>query len=89
MIVGAVTTAESGGNVLSIGGAPLTARGICWSTTDNPSITDNVIPDAGTTTGEFTSIITGLTPGTVYFVRAFATNSAGTAYGDLVVFSTL
>ncbi len=82
-------TAESGGNVLSTGGAPLTARGICWSTTDNPSITDNVITDSATTTGEFTSTITGLTPGTVYFVRAFATNSAGTAYGDLVVFSTL
>ncbi len=83
------TSAISGGDVTSIGDSPITARGICWSTTDNPSITDNVITDPATTTGEFISIIEGLTPGTIYFVKAFATNAAGTSYGDLIVFSTL
>lgn len=82
------STALSGGIVLSAAGAPITARGICWSTTDNPSITDNIVPDSGTSTGEFTSIITGLMPGTTYFVKAFATNSAGTGYGDVIEFST-
>lgn len=83
------TSAISGGDVVSIGGAPITARGICWATTDNPSLTDNVITDPATTTGEYISNLTGLTPGTIYFVRAFATNAAGTSYGDVIVFSTL
>ena len=82
------TNAVSGGNVISIGDSPLTARGICWSITDNPTITDNVITDPATTTGEFISLIEGLTPGTTYYVKAFATNATGTSYGDLIFFTT-
>ena len=82
------TTAVSGGDVISVGNSPITARGICWSITDNPTITDNVITDPATTTGEFISLIEGLTTGTTYFVRAFATNASGTSYGDVIVFST-
>jgi hypothetical protein len=82
------TSAVSGGDVISIGNSPITARGICWSTTDNPTITDNVITDPATTTGEFITLIEGLITGTTYYVRAFATNASGTSYGEVIVFST-
>jgi hypothetical protein len=82
------TTAQSGGNVTFNGGATITARGVCWNTTGNPSISDNHTTD-GSGTGEFTSDITGLSPNTTYYVKAYATNSAGTAYGDQVDFTTI
>jgi hypothetical protein len=82
------TSANSGGNVVSDGGATITARGICWSTTQNPTISNSKTTD-GTGTGAFTSAITGLTNGIVYYVRAYATNSVGTNYGNQVSFSTL
>lgn len=82
------TTASSGGNVTAIGGAPVTARGICWATTATPTISNNVVAATGTT-GVYTSAITGLTANTLYYVRAFATNSAGTAYGAQISFTTL
>jgi hypothetical protein len=82
------TTALSGGNVTSIGGSPITARGVCWSTTDNPINTGHHTSD-GTGSGAFVSNITGLTGGTLYHVRAYATNSAGTAYGNDLSFTTL
>lgn len=82
------TTATSGGNVTSDGGATVTARGVCWSTTTSPVITGNHTSD-GTGTGTFVSNITGLTAGTLYYVRAYATNSAGTSYGNQVSFTTL
>jgi len=88
--VGAITqtSASSGGNVTDDGGADVTARGVCWNTgPGNPTITDAHTSD-GTGTGTFTSSLTGLTPGTQYNIRAYATNSAGTAYGDVVTFST-
>jgi uncharacterized protein (TIGR02145 family) len=81
------TTASSGGNVLSEGGAPVTARGICWSTGTSPTTADNVINATGTT-GVFTSSITGLLAETTYYVRAFASNIGGTAYGDQITFTT-
>jgi uncharacterized repeat protein (TIGR01451 family) len=81
------STASSGGNVTADGGADVTARGVCWSTSENPTVDDDKTED-GTGTGEFTSAITGLSPGTTYHVRAYATNSAGTAYGDDVTFTT-
>ncbi len=81
------TTATGGGNVTSSGGATVTARGVCWSTSSNPTINNSHTTD-GTGTGNFTSSITGLTAGTLYHVRAYATNSAGTAYGDDVPFTT-
>ncbi|MBL0012480.1 MAG: hypothetical protein IPP30_01605 [Flavobacterium sp.] len=81
------TSAISGGDVTSIGGAPITARGICWSTTPSPTTADNVVPDTGST-GPFTSEITGLSTFTIYYVRAFATNAGGTSYGEEFEFST-
>ncbi|MFC2110811.1 T9SS type A sorting domain-containing protein, partial [Bacteroidota bacterium] len=81
------TTANSGGNITSDGGATVTARGLCWSTTTNPVATGNHTTD-GTGTGTFTSNITGLTASTVYYVRAYATNSVGTAYGNQLFFTT-
>jgi M6 family metalloprotease-like protein len=82
------TTAVSGGNVISDGGTTVTARGVCWSTAVNPTISDNKTVD-GSGTGSFASSITGLTSNTDYHVRAYATNSVGTAYGDDLPFKTL
>ena len=82
------TTATGGGNVTADGGATVTARGICWSTSQNPTISGNHTTD-GTGTGSFTSSMTGLTANTTYYVRAYATNSVGTAYGEEVSFTTL
>jgi uncharacterized protein (TIGR02145 family) len=81
------TTATSGGNVLSDGGSVVTARGVCWSTTPNPT-TDGSHTSSGTGTGIFSSSLTSLTPGTTYYVRAYATNSAGTGFGNEVSFTT-
>lgn len=81
------TTASSGGNVTSDGGASVTARGVCWSTSSNPTTSDSKTSD-GTGTGTYTSSLTGLSGGTQYYVRAYATNSAGTAYGTEINFTT-
>ena len=81
------TTASSGGNILSDGGATITTRGICWDTLPNPDITGNHSTD-GTGTGTFVSAIAGLTPSTTYHIRAYATNTAGTAYGADSTFTT-
>jgi hypothetical protein len=82
------TSATCGGNVTSDGGATVTARGICWSSTNqNPTISNHIISN-GTGTGNFTSSITGLTAGKTYYVRAYATNSAGTSYGEQKTFTT-
>lgn len=82
------TTAASGGNITSAGGGTISARGVCWSTAANPTITDSKTSD-GTGTGTFTSSLTGLLPGTTYHIRAYATNSAGTGYGNDVTVTTL
>lgn len=82
------TTATGGGNVISDGGMAVTARGICWNTTGNPSLADSHTTD-GTGTGSFTSSIAGLTHSTTYYVRAYATNNIGTAYGEELSFTTL
>ena len=83
------TTAISGGNITSDGGSPITARGVVWSTTSSPTIAlTTKTTDAGTT-GTFTSNLTGLTGGTLYYVRAYATNAANTVYGDQISFTTL
>jgi|GEM_PF-552795 len=81
------TSASISGNVTSDGGAVVTARGVCWSTSPNPTISNHSTND-GTGMGAFTSSLTGLTPGTTYYVRAYATNAAGTAYGNEVTFTT-
>ena len=80
------TTATSGGNVTSEGGASVTARGVCWSTSANPTTSDSKTTD-GTGSGSFTSPIAGLSAGVTYYVRAYATNSGGTAYGSDVSFT--
>ena len=79
-------TAYSGGNVTSIGSDVITAKGVCWSTTTNPTsdlVTRTSETLDGTDTGNFTSYITGLTPSVKYYVRAYAVNSSGVAYGNL------
>jgi len=81
------TTATSGGNVTSDGGSSVTARGVCWSTSPNPTLLNSHTSN-GTGTGQFTSNLTGLTPNTPYYVRAYATNSIGTAYGNDNSFTT-
>jgi hypothetical protein len=78
-------TATSGGNVTDDGNAEVTARGVCWGTSQNPTTGSSKTSD-GTGTGNFTSNIAGLTPGTTYYVRAYATNSEGTSYGNEVTF---
>ena len=81
------TTATGGGNVTDDGGATVTERGICWSTSQNPTINDSHAAN-GSGTGSYTVPMTGLTPGTKYYVRAYATNSAGISYGNQVDFTT-
>ena len=81
------TTAISGGNISSDGGATITARGVCWNTVENPTINDNKTTD-GQGSGEFSSNMSGLTPNTTYYVRAYATNSAGTGYGEAISITT-
>ncbi len=80
-------TATSGGQITSDGGASITERGICWGMVENPSTNDLKTMD-GTGTGKFVSIITGITGGTIYHVRAYATNIAGTAYGSDLSFTS-
>ncbi len=81
------TTAMCGGEVTSNGGATITARGVCCSTNESPTINDSHTVD-GTGTGGFTSIITGLSPNKTYYVRAYATNIKGTSYGEQITFKT-
>ena len=75
------STATCGGNIVIYGGATVTAHGVCWSTAQNPTI-DNSKTTDGLGTGTFTSSITGCLPGTTYYVRAYATTSFGTVYGN-------
>jgi len=82
------TSAVSGGDVTDNGGADITARGLVWSLNSDPTTDDNVI-DGGTGTGTFVSELSGLEKYTTYYVRAFATNSAGTGYGESISFTTL
>ena len=81
------TTASAGGEITSEGTSPVSARGVCWGAVANPTVADSKTSD-GTGTGTFISSITGLTPGTLYHVRAYATNDEGTSYGADVAFTT-
>ena len=81
--------ATSGGNVTVEGNSPVTARGVCWSTATAPTVALATKTVDGAGTGSFTSSITGLSSGVKYYVRSYATNTEGTAYGAEVNFTTL
>jgi starch-binding outer membrane protein SusE/F len=81
-------SATSGGNVTYDGGGTISAKGLAWGTSSNPTTSDNII-DGGTGTGVFVSNLSGLALYTTYHVRAYATNSIGTAYGSDISFTTL
>jgi len=81
------TTASCGGSITSDAGFTVSARGVCWSTGTTPTIADSKTTD-GIGAGSFTSAINGLSLGTNYFVRAYATNSEGTGYGSAMAFTT-
>ncbi|HEY1025981.1 MAG TPA: hypothetical protein VGE26_12495, partial [Sphingobacteriaceae bacterium] len=80
-------SARSGGSVTTDGGGTVTERGICWSTSPNPT-TDHSKVSQGSGKGEFAVTLTGLSPSTSYYIRAFAKNEAGTSYGAQVQFTT-
>jgi uncharacterized protein (TIGR02145 family) len=82
-----ITTAVSGGTIASDGGAKIIEDGVCWSTSLNPSITDDKTVDRADS-AKFISSLSGLTAGTTYHLRAYATNSVGTAYGVDTSFTT-
>ncbi len=75
------------GNVIESGGADVTARGITWAGTYNPTVADHMV-NAGSGNGIFEVAIDGLEPGKTYYARTYATNSAGTAYGNVIEFTT-
>ena len=81
------TSAVSGGEVTADGGYPVILRGVCYSTTPNPT-TNGLRTTDGSGTGSFVSNLIGLTPGTTYYVRAYATNSTGIVYGAERTFNT-
>lgn len=82
------TSASCGGNVTADGGTAVTERGLCWSTSNAPTVEAGSHIANGTGTGSFTAMMSGLTPNTVYYVRAYATNARGTAYGEQKQFTT-
>ena len=83
------TSASSGGNITYNGGATVTASGVVWSTSASPTVALSTKTSNGAATGIFTSSITGLSPGTLYYVRSYATNAIGTSYGAQISFTTL
>ena len=83
-----INSAVCGGEVTFNGNVSVTARGICWSTSQNPTIEDNKTTN-GSGLGSFTSNLSNLASQTTYYVRAYATNEVGTSYGNEVSFTTL
>lgn len=81
------TTATGGGTITDEGTGTVITRGVCWNTSQNPTISNSKTSD-GSGTGTFTSKMTGLKAGTKYYVRAYATNDAGDAYGNEINFTT-
>jgi hypothetical protein len=82
-----LNTAISGGDITADNGGPIVERGVCWSKTPSPTISNSKTLNGGGL-GIFTSELTGLTSGTTYHLRAYATNNAGTAYSSESVFIT-
>jgi hypothetical protein len=79
--------ASSGGNIASDGGSSITAKGVCWGVNPSPTISDN-ITNEGSGSTSFNSNMTGLSPLSLYYVRAYATNAAGTSYGNELSFTS-
>lgn len=82
------TSAVSGGNISFDGGASVTGRGVVWSVNPSPTVALSTRTLEGTGAGPFNSLLSPILPNTTYYARAYATNSAGTAYGNEVVFKT-
>jgi uncharacterized protein (TIGR02145 family) len=87
-IIGINTSALCGGNVTDAGGFAVTSRGVCWGTSPNPTISGSSSIDGGAGNGLYSATATNLLPNTIYYIRAYATNSAGTAYGQDVQVNT-
>jgi uncharacterized protein (TIGR02145 family) len=83
-----LNSASSGGTITSDGGAEITSKGVVWNTAASPTISVNTKTIEGAGTGSFSSSITNLTPSTTYYLRAYATNSSGTGYGNEISFAT-
>jgi hypothetical protein len=81
-------SASSGGNIGADGGSPISSRGVCWSNTNNNPTISNSRTLNGTGVGSFSSLLSNLLPGTRYHLRAYATNGVGTAYGNVISFTT-
>ena len=79
------TSVVSGGSISSDGGSTIIAKGVCWSTDIDPTVSDNITSD-GTGNSSFSSSVTGLSSGTNYYMRAYATNADGTSYGNEFIF---
>ena len=82
------SSAVSGGTITDEGGAAVISRGVCWNTSDNPVIDNNKTSETGGS-ASFTSNLSQLNSSSTYYVRAYATNSAGTGYGNSITFKTL
>ena len=81
------TTANSGGSITSDGGSAITNKGVCWSTSANPTISNSIV-SAGAGSSSYNAVLSGLTTNTLYYVRAFAVNATGTSYGNQLTFTT-
>jgi hypothetical protein len=82
------TTAVSGGNITDDGGSSIIVRGVCWDTSPEPMTNDSKTAESGEL-GPFVSTMTSLTPGTMYYVRSYATNDVGTSFGNEEIFTTI
>jgi uncharacterized protein (TIGR02145 family) len=81
------TGVQTGGNITDDGGSEITYRGVCWAAHSNPTLSDSVTHD-GAGNGSFTSTLTNLRPNATYYVKAYAINASGTAYGSEISFTT-
>lgn len=82
------TSVTSGGSISDDGGSEVFDRGVCYNTSQNPTINNDTIQDSNNGIGTFNCGIDGLLPGTIYYIKAFATNEAGTSYGNEINFTT-